>query len=471
MSNGVINLGIEQPFEVKDVFKPTSWLTKIDFINHLALGNNVLISVLGEHGSGKTTFVNLLHNMSPEEIDSCLLCASPLFTRDYYLAELAAQLDYHGELNVAHIIAHCNEQNKHTLIIIDDAHFLPEELIADIVRGLSQQGEKGCFNICLVSNRSVITTLNRLAVDNEDMIHSIELGPLSESETKTYIQERLSPHLDVEELVTDDQIKQFYQLTEGNIVGINSQMAGFFNRKIARKPAAKHSIRTAGIAAGVVVAALVGIFVLNQPEQAALSEPVINQLPHPSLAVAQNTIVADQSAPGSDIPAYQDSALRQAIQATPLRRTDLVAVNEEDNTLDDSMVVMDKIVVIPKVVANKKKEAAAIAEKIVPVVAHVLPKAVVKPEVTKSAVAQTRYTVQLMASHNKVQLERFVQVHHMQDKAKILRTQNKGIAWYVLAYGEFKQRDRAKQAANQLPKELASLKPWVRAMSDLQKLG
>ncbi len=471
MSDGVIRAAVEQTYDTHDIFKPISWLTKIEFINQLVLGNNLLISVLGEHGSGKTTFSNMLYSMASSEINPYLLSASPLFTREYYLAEVAAQLHYHGDLSIAGVIEHCNTQQKRTLIIIDDAHYLPEDFISEILGALRLQDEQGCFNICLVSNRSMIPTLNKLALDNEDMIHSIELGPLTERETKTYIEERLSKRQGTDVEVTDQQINQFYQLTEGNIVGINSQMIGFFGGRATNKPRVNNSLRPAGIVGGVVVAALVGVMFLSQSQNLTPSEPLINQLPQPALSESTNVVTSDELALDSDIPAYDIDAVRQNVAAAPLRRSDLVAVNTEDNASDDLMAVMDKVIVIPRVMHKQASKKTPQAGKSAPVVAKVMPKAAGKQVLAKSAVAQSRYTIQLLASHNKAELQRFALLHNVQGKTKILRTQVKGNAWYVLAFGEYGQHDQAKQAANKLPNELAALKPWVRAMSDLQKSG
>jgi len=77
----------------------------------------------------------------------------------------------------------------------------------------------------------------------------------------------------------------------------------------------------------------------------------------------------------------------------------------------------------------------------------------------------------LLASHDIHTLKQFASSHHIQSKAKIWSVQLKGKPWYVLTLGQYAQRQQADQAANHLSQNLAKLKPWVRAVSDLQMIG
>ena len=465
MNDGNTISAIEPLDNDLEVFKPLSWVTKIKFIKQLILDNNILISILGEQGSGKTTFAHLLQTTLDAEIKSVLMSAISLFNSDFFWEELCGQFNYEGEATAASFIAQCNAQQAHLLLIIDDAQYLPNVFIDELLSAMRQQDHHGYFHVCLVSDFAIVDTLNDLALTHEDMIHSIELGPLNEAETTMYVQQRLSrPGMDID--LNEESLKQFYQLTEGNIVGINTQMLGFFSQRAERRHG--YSLTRVGVVAGVVIAAAAVIY-LGMPQKSQLppsSELVHQTIPQPVLTVPMPPPVQAQVALTSEIPAYYESSSSQALQATPLRRVDLIAANAQDTTSDDSMVVMDKVVVIPKVKSAPVKVATVTTKKV-----QITKKTSVKVNMNAPAAGkQGQFTIQLLASSNKAELERFSQAHRV-SKARILRTKNQGKVWYVLALGDYEQRDLAKQAVNHLPAELTKFKPWVRALSDLKQLA
>ena len=49
----------------------------------------------------------------------------------------------------------------------------------------------------------------------------------------------------------------------------------------------------------------------------------------------------------SHIPAYYLMAIRHSLEATPLRRAELMFQKEEDG-IDESLVLLDKVIVVPK---------------------------------------------------------------------------------------------------------------------------
>ena len=320
MSVGTMRVISENEEIAHVVLNPASWVAKSDFINRLILNNNVLICLLGEKNSGKTTFVNLLKMDFAPQIKSTLITADPLFDRTALLQELSVSLGIKGDLSISNFITKINELKNHRLLIIDDAHHLSAIFIEEILKGLQLQGTGGYFHVCLVSDFSLVPSLNVLAQSTYlDMIHSIELGTLSESETKAYVVQNVLTQLDAEKIITDERIKQFYQLTEGNIAGINRQLAGFFIYKPEKPVHEDKLIRHMSIAAGVFFVA-VGIgYTWWAQDFRTLPASLVNQgtdLPG----------VTIESALSSDIPAHNVAAVRQTLQSTSLRRVDLAVM-------------------------------------------------------------------------------------------------------------------------------------------------
>ena len=455
-----MNDGVIRPLPEKDevsnlIFKPASWLTKIDFINRIILNNNVLISLLGKQGSGKTTFSRLMRTMLPSEITTFLMTANPLFERTVFLQQLGTLLGIESEPSLSNFIARINEKKSHVFLIIDDANHLANDFIEEILSGLKQQGDNGFFHICLVSNFSLVGPLSKLAQDSyTDMIHSMQLGPFTEKETKAYVAQHLLRLAGASKLMADDRIKQFHQMTQGNVVGINDQMVSFFKYKTTRFSWDDKLFRRVTIAASILFAAgTVGF--LWQPNE------LVTEL------VSQEQVIPEQVAQVpiqlSDIPAYNVAAVRQAI--IPTHSADIATVNSEDNLATELKKNLNEDVSSSKRTPVKK---AIISTKSKQSVATLSLKSTVK---FAKPTQQKHYTVQLLASHNINTLHHFAKIHRIQQQAKIWRMQLKGKPWYVLTLGQYDQRQQADQAVSHLSQNLVKLKPWVRTVSDLQMIG
>ena len=85
---------------------------------------------------------------------------------------------------------------------------------------------------------------------------------------------------------------------------------------------------------------------------AILEQPI----PSPS-EMDENDMLLSQIEPVlySVIPSFETEAVRQAILATPLRKNELIAINEEDAVEDETEAVLDKVIVAPKVIAHQEK--------------------------------------------------------------------------------------------------------------------
>ena len=464
MNVGRIRALPEQASPQKVLLKPVSWMAKIELIAHLTVENNVMLSLLGDEGSGKSTFIQVLETALPPHIKPVVFVASHLPERDAFLQELRGVLGIDGEASWSDFIAESKAQQVHTLLIIDNAQHLPIVFIRDILDAIKQQGHSSYFHVCLVSDFSLVPDLNKLVEDTyHDMIHSIEVGVLSEAETKTYVQQNTKSLPGAENTITDERLKQFYELTEGRIEKINRQMVDFFSYKPARSW--RHMniqfIRYAGIAAGVFFAVAGLVYMgLSQDTQPPPAQLVSLELQQPIVDEPSEVEMTSQ------VPAYHVAATKQTVEITSLRRMDLAAASEDDDeAVSDPVAVVDKVVVAPKIIAPPvaaiKKVAKIPAVKVVPSVA------VVKP----ATAARGLYTIQLLAGRDVQKLRSFAAAHHLNGKAQVRLAQRQGGVWYVLTLGEYAQHAQAKQAAYHLPKDIAQFNPWVRLIADLKAAG
>ncbi|WED43840.1 SPOR domain-containing protein [Legionella cardiaca] len=484
---------------VKNIFKPSAWLTKIDFINHLVLFNNALAVVLAEEGGGKTTFVELLQTSLDAQIKAQIIKAIPPFNQTSLLLQLATtfHLRTDTELTTAKIIEQINERKAHILLIIDDAQHVSDTFLQEVLLELKQQGEQGYFHICLVSDFSLVASLNKLeAASLEHLIHRIEPGALTESETKTYLLSNLPALKRIDQTMSDKRLAQFYQLTGGNIARINKEMTNYFCPELKSVTTEKSSAsKYIGLTATLTVALLASVYIWQNQDLFKQTTPssqeservAIKQQQLPSVIAQAPTMQREEPALVSQLPSYNKgmtsyipalhiSAVRQEVQPPPLRRVVDISLDEEE--VDNSLVVMDKVVVIPKTITSPQIKQVANLERNV-VSSRETPKPMRQPSLatTNNVVASKvpeakveRYTVQLLASQNLEDVKRFINLHHLTD-SKIRTTKSKGANWYVLTIGEYGRVEQAQQVAKNLPTTITQFKPWIRSTSGLPALG
>lgn len=460
----------------KHLFKPASWLSKIDYVNHLVLFNNLLITVLAEKGAGKSSFVDLIREGVDSSIRAYFTRVRQPFSSIDFLAELDTTFHFRvdTEASFTNFVSQINERKTHVVIVIDDAHLLPDAFIEEALTQIKKQTENTYFHLCLVADFSLASTLSKY---DASLIHIIEPGNLTESETKTYLLANLPSPKRLDKTMTDKRLEQFYTLTGGNVARINSQMISYFCAEDftpgqASSGVFKKVLRYTSLAAMVALAGtyisklemLPSFVTAHKGEIKSVKKPVLTQatiLPSslPSIRGLQPKEVLvsvlpdiNQSllAQASDIPAWNYASVRQSIDSSTGR------------------LARDEIEVQDPNVDALLKTLVAQAEKHEPV------KKVVKQADLKKADSNNvkeLFTVQILSGPKEDEIRRFIAAHHISKGFTIRKTTRNGHEWFVLTYGEFNKSDVAQNAVKQLPGELARYKPWVRSTSQLVAIG
>ncbi|MBA3536921.1 MAG: SPOR domain-containing protein [Tatlockia sp.] len=494
----VIQNGIPQ-----QVFKPGSWLVTIEYINHQVLSNNLMIAVLAEPRSGKTTFVGLLQSELDSRVKSQVLTATASFSQVDFLAQLNAAypMTIDAEINLANLVAGINERKEPLLIIIDDAQYLPDTFLQEALFEIKNQGNKGFFHLCLVADFSLAPILNKLEGDS---IRTLETGNLTAIETKTYLRSVLPASKKLDKTMSEQRLTKFYELTKGNIASINAQMTPYFcPASVNSDEKYKYLLRGASFLAAAAIALVASSYLwpnrfLPSSEDfqdeyesaqsfAEISQPLPSLIPiiperEPILISQLTEINQELLTKRSLIPSWYVATVNQ-VQPSPRRVVD-IKIDDEN---DDSLVVRDRVVVIPKILTIQQIEQ--VAPEVIPKIPVVTSQKVVgvakqrpllntKPRAQRIrnkspqvSVKNKPFTIQLMASLSQNNLMHFVKSHKITETVKIRLTKRDGVDWYVLTIGEYKQREHAKAVLKDLPAELARFNPWIRPVAQLNALG
>jgi septal ring-binding cell division protein DamX len=80
------------------------------------------------------------------------------------------------------------------------------------------------------------------------------------------------------------------------------------------------------------------------------------------------------------------------------------------------------------------------------------------------------YVVQLYATFQHSSATQFIAEHDLGSKANVVATLRDNKTWYVVVYGSYGDRARARAAIDGLPDAVQRLNPWVRKVADLKAL-
>ncbi len=155
----------------------------------------------GGVGTGKTTLLQLLVKSLESGVHLCLIANPTLSLHDfyYYMAAKFGLREYEGNkakflLDFADFLKRCRENRERVLLIIDEAHVLPVELLEE-VRLLSNQEyhDFGVMSVFLVGQPELNERLahERLLPLRQRIGIRFHINPFSEDETRRYILFRL----------------------------------------------------------------------------------------------------------------------------------------------------------------------------------------------------------------------------------------------------------------------------------------
>jgi DamX protein len=301
-----------------------------------------------------------------------------------------------------------------------------------------------------------MATLNKLTEEKyPGMVKSIEVGPLTEQETKIFVEENLKTLSGIKNKITNKRIKQFFKITAGDIATVNRHMTDFFSDKSTKSA---NILRNTGVAAGVFFASVLIVFIILS--QDFKSAPVqVAGLESRDKAIQELRV---EPILDSEVPSYTLNVSRQEINATSLRKLELTS---DEDDLNNASIVVDKVIVAPKILNVKTKKDFAHIESNLSDVDKVKQKA--KSPKFIATKDKSIFTIQILASNNQAKIEKFILIHNLAGKAEVHHINRQGLGWFVLTYGEFTNRQYAKEALRKLPFDIQKFKPWVRNTADL----
>lgn len=505
---------------------------RLDLLEHLVLYSDLLLVITGAAGSGKTTLLNRLVSVTTQpwrvavvqadvEMGSSQLLDAAM--QGFDMPEAERSLKQQTE-QLRHASERWRSRSQVPVLAIDEAHMLPPDTLAAIVRLASEMGNSG-LRILLLGEPQLADMISAAAGSSgQNMAHVVDIPALSAPQAAEYLRHRLRcAGLDADALFPNEVANRLFKGTAGLPGRLNAaardQLADRFASVERRPAAAQASVGRVApwrrgpvrAFAAVLVAALFSVLWLTAPHRS---------LPPEDLALAPFP-ESSLPSPASYEPRPREEPARSSARVMPLE-----VVEPEPSPVDAAALIAEPVSepVEPKTDSAVAEQAVPMPlpvqtplEKPVPIVsepgpatevpARAAPKAaflepspalparkkvqqqvatVASPPAAPKAPERRpavsglqdeawllgqkpgHYTVQLTGTHDRQAALSFVRSHSLENKAAWFRTRHKDRDWYVVVTGTYPKREQAQLAIRTLPAALKRQGPWPRTFASIQ---
>jgi type II secretory pathway predicted ATPase ExeA len=183
----------------------------------------------GPSGSGKTLLTTMLPGILGEAFRPLARLVFPQMSTAELLAWLADELEGAADSTggtpgvqtsvrrIQKFLAANNEQGRHAVLVIDEAHLLDSLHTFEALRLLLNFEPSGtpAMTLLLVGQPAILPTLDRMPQWEERLAVKCLLRPLSEPETAAYVEHRLRVAGAGRSIIEPDAMPTLHELTHG----------------------------------------------------------------------------------------------------------------------------------------------------------------------------------------------------------------------------------------------------------------
>ena len=478
------------------------------------------IVLTGESGLGKTTFLRKILRLGYQQYQFCTLRANTETDFDYIESKIKQRWVLNDtnenasviDLSIENYVITYLREYPHAVLIIDDAHLLDTQTL-DRLFTLKHRIGLACpmsLGFILAGENTLKSTTADLEDTNPacTQIYQINIRPFSHEQTKNYIEYRLDvAGLEGEVLFDEAKITEIYKASSGNIKTIHELAITALKYQCSedsiedylddpnitiRRPKPKVPVLFLALLTLLGVGLYVNYKVSNQPseettiplEAPVVSEPTLSpiaqeshkpsneqtpSLPLPNAPVTTNTTIdldsikeldTSKENANKDLP----SLLAESIET--LDETQLIGLQD---TLTEKAQQAENLQEQPTDETEKTNQQKTVENKPNIDSKQDTPPAATYGEAWLKGLDATRYTLQVVATRERKQLEALIKKEKLTSDYAYFSKPVKGDTYYVLVIGNYKNREEAISSTSKLSASLRKNKPWPVPVSSVQK--
>jgi type II secretory pathway predicted ATPase ExeA len=425
---------------------------RLDILLHLTQYSNELLLVTGPEGSGKTTLLQQFLKKARGNWKVCSLTAQVKMDEEQLLYRICHGLNLPIEsaalpntiINVKRQLEQVLAVTRTVVIVIDDAHVLPAEVLAVLVElsKIKNLRTGAYLRFILFSEPQIKIQFAAIEMEYKLKypVRKIDLPPFDETQTGKLIRHRTrTAGLEADNTFTDATIGKIFKQSEGipgNIVDLAHRVlfemtplkrrtlpAGTDSAVILPKP-------PVGLIAGAVGVVLISLILMFQDEINNLYTKKGGQ------PKAQKRTVTSLA-----MPQHSDS-VRHNVYSKDL----LSAANEKMAAEKPSAGATFTTERNGESLLSRVNQGAWLLEQ-----------------------DPNYFTLQLIAGSEKSTVNHFLTRHKLPaDRLAYYRSLNKGKDWNCLVYGVYPDYRSAVLALDDLPAAVRKIRPWIRQLKNIQ---
>lgn len=496
----------------------------LDLLLHLSRYSNLLLTIIGPQGSGKTHLKNRMTQQLDSGVVATQVNAAKVSTAGQLLPFLAHSLNlevpakadtafYLDEIrNYSGIL---NEDGGSCLILVDNAEQLEQDALSVLLDLATTSSDSKRPHIALFGRQELFDKLHRKENQPrfESVGHHLPLEAFGEIEARGYLEHRCHS-VGMEHLPLDDkQFHRVYKTSMGWPGALNNalkdellQTAGSkpaAPEKVVKKPEAKKKrTRTPlwPIFAAVAIITLMVLGFLYQDKFGPSSTPDLSLISRSQEIRTEawqpqplSAIEAEVTQPLDSLPAVTPAPTEIEID-TPDSTPPSVTPEPQAVTAEPKQTepATDTLLDLPDDTPSQITQAPAQpppAATTAP--AQPAPAAAPQPRVAAPAAqAPTsrspyqnqgarreamlmekppqHFTLQMMGSLDESSVRSFIQSQSRPADFSYFEGRYQGRPWYVVVYGDYTNREAALTAIQNLPEPLRNQRPWARTFQSVQ---
>ncbi len=494
----------------------------------LLQSSNKLPIVVGPTGAGKSSLFSLLISKATDSVQYFIVEGNQQFSAYNVFAGMLeafqqpAPEDFQACLDeLSKELLTLEEQSFKAIILLDDAHKVPATELYKLISGMlymRKDSELQSFRIAVTATPDFESNVvSAIPADSGMNYTTLQLPRLTAPDTSEFLEHHLKHAGFYESLpVNNKQLDEISRNSDG-LPGSISKEAVLMINELFNSDAAngdwKQSVRelmnnslssiNKNYLLGALAIALISIstimFTGSDDQKTVAAETGSSERRLDTVIYSEPLKITSEEQSGppklillSELNSHSTANKHRTTAPAPPPTPKTTPQTTSKVIASPTEIIKD---VIPAPVTTKVSETVKTAEpapKVVEIPVVVKPTKVAAPEaketkpVTATAVSPEleqlletpnwvllqpaeQFTVQMIASSNRAEVERFIIKHKLEGPNSIFSFDRGDQTWYALIHGLYAEIDDAKDAVKALPKAVRSQHPWIRQIKRIHE--